>query len=324
MATAEQTLLVDDEVSLQPAEAEARPSRKAFAEFLGTFLLVFFGCGVVHCSVLTGSQSGLWQVAMVWGVAVMLAIYVVRTISGAHINPAITLALAARRRFSWRLVAPYILAQSAGAFVAAAALFVLFGPLLDAKEREKQVRRGQPGSEITAMCYGEYFPSPGPLASAAGPYSREAHTRLNAMVSPWGAFLAETLGTLILGLVVFAVTDERNWGGPTEQLAPVFIGLTVAVLISVIAPLTQACFNPARDFGPRLFAFFAGWGSTALPGPRGLGFLTVYIIAPALGAILGGAAGVFLAVPVVAVLSAAYGVYRKSTGADTGIRIMGE
>ena len=96
--------------------------------------------------------------------------------------------------------------------------------------------RGQPGSEITAMCYGEYFPSPGPLASAAGPYSQEAHTRLNAVVSEWGAFLAETLGTLILALVVFAVTDERNRGGPTAQLAPVFIGLTVAVLISVTAP----------------------------------------------------------------------------------------
>ena len=66
-----------------------------------------------------------------------------------------------------------------------------------------------------------------------------------------------------------------------------FIGLTVAALISVIAPLTQACFNPARDFGPRLFAFLAGWGPIALPGPRGTGFLTVYILAPILGAILG-------------------------------------
>ena len=67
-----------------------------------------------------------------------------------------------------------------------------------------------------------------------------------------------------------------------------FIGLTVAALISVIAPLTQACFNPARDFGPRLFAFLAGWGPIALPGPRGLGFLTVYIVAPLIGASLGG------------------------------------
>ena len=102
------------------------------------------------------------------------------------------------------------------------------------------------------------------------------------------AFLAEVLGTMILALVVFAVTDPRNPSAPPAGLAAVFIGLTVAALISVIAPLTQACFNPARDFGPRLFAFFAGWGAVALPGPRGAGFLTVYIIAPMLGAIIGG------------------------------------
>ena len=65
------------------------------------------------------------------------------------------------------------------------------------------------------------------------------------------------------------------------------IGLTVASLISIIAPLTQCCLNPARDFGPRLFAYFAGWGSIALPGPRGLGFLTVYIVSPIVGATLG-------------------------------------
>jgi glycerol uptake facilitator protein len=272
------------------AEVEATGLHKCLAELMGTFLLVFFGCGVVHSAVLTGSQSGLWQVAIVWGVAVMLAIYVFRAISGAHINPAITLALAARGRFCWRLVIPYVLSQLAGAFVAAAALFVLFGPLLDAKEQEKQVTRGKPGSEITAMCYGEYFPSPGPVASAAGPYSQEAHARLNATVTHWGAFLAETLGTLILALVVFAVTD-RNRGGPTATLAPVFIGLTVSALISIIAPLTQACFNPARDFGPRLFACLAGWGSVAIPGPTPSGFFTVYIAAPIVGAVLG--AGIY-------------------------------
>jgi glycerol uptake facilitator len=257
------------------------------AEFVGTYLLVLLGCGVVHASVLTGAQSGLWQVAIVWGVAIMLAVYTVGAISGAHINPAMTLAFAVWGRFSWRLVVPYVIAQLIGAFLAAATLFGLFNPFLKAREEEKQVVRGGPGSEITAMCYGEFFPSPGPLSNAAGPYSLDAHERMNSMVSELAAFLAELLGTAILAMVVFAVTDERNPGGPPGGLAPVFIGLTVAVLISVIAPLTQACFNPARDFGPRLFSFLAGWGPIALPGPRGTGFLTVYVIAPILGAIIG-------------------------------------
>jgi glycerol uptake facilitator protein len=270
----------------------AQPSKLAqrcFAEALGTFLLVFFGCGAVHVAVLTGGLSGLWQVASVWAVAIMLAIYVVGGVSGAHINPAITVALAAARRFSWGDVVPYVAAQTAGAFVAAAALFLLYQPLLAAKEKDKGVVRGEPGSEITAMCYGEYFPNPGRVGDGATPYNATYHAEYNELVPESTAFIAEFLGTLILALVVFAVTDERNPAAPQSRLAPVFIGLTVAVLIVVIAPLTQACFNPARDFGPRVFAALAGWGNVALPGPRGLGFLTVYIIAPIAGATAGGA-----------------------------------
>ncbi len=265
---------------------EPSAGKRFVAECAGTFLLVFLGCGVVHSAVLAGAQSGLWQVAVVWGLAIMLAIYVIGGVSGAHINPAMTLAFAVRGRFSWRLVPPYIAAQTLGAFAAAATLFVLFSPWLAAKEAEKRVTRGQPGSEVTAMCYGEYFPSPGPLAGAAGPYSVEGAERFKALVSEPVAFLAEMLGTMILATVVFAVTDPRNKDGP-GRLAPVFIGLTVSALISFIAPLTQACFNPARDFGPRLFAFLMGWGEIALPGPSSTGFLTVYILAPVVGALLG-------------------------------------
>jgi glycerol uptake facilitator protein len=261
---------------------------RCLAEVLGTFLLVFFGCGAVHVAILTGSLAGLWQVAIVWAVAIMLAIYVVGGISGAHINPAITLALATWGRFRWRDVFPYVVSQLVGAILAAVTLFTIYGPFLAEKEWQKHVVRGEPGSEITAMCYGEYFPNPGRLAAAEKAYSARDHAELNALVSEPAAFLVEALGTLILALVVFAVTDERNQAAPTGRLAPVFIGLTVAVLIAVIAPLTQACFNPARDFGPRLVAAWAGWGRIALPGPRGLGFLTVYLLAPVAGALLGG------------------------------------
>lgn len=258
---------------------------RCLAEALGTFLLVFFGCGAVHVAVLTGALSGLWQVAIVWAVAIMLAIYVVGGVSGAHLNPAVTVALAAWRRFRWAHVVPYVFAQLAGAFAAAAALFALYGPLLG--EKDRAIGRGQPGSEITAMCYGEYFPNPG-TADAAAAFRAGDYGRLGALVPEPAAWGAEALGTLVLALVIFAVTDERNPAAPAGRLAPVFIGLTVAVLIAVLAPLTQACFNPARDFGPRLFAWLAGWGPVALPGLRGSGFLTVYIVAPVVGAVAGG------------------------------------
>lgn len=260
-------------------------ARRYLAELVGTFLLVFFGCGVVHSAVLTGSQSGLWQVAIVWGVAVMAAIYVVGAISGAHINPAMTFAFWIWRGFPTKHVLPYIAAQLTGAFLAAAILYVIFGGFLAAREKTLGITRGQAGSEMTAMCYGEYYPNPGRIEAAWTDNSLETHYTL---VSEAAAFLAEMLGTFILGLVVFALTDEHNRAAPGAHLAPVFIGLTVAILISVIAPLTQACFNPARDFGPRIFAYLAGWGSIAIPGPNGRGVVTVYILAPILGGILGG------------------------------------
>src|SRR5881398_1739264 len=103
---------------------------RCLAEVLGTFILVFFGCGAVHAAVLTGAQSGLWQVAIVWGVAIMAAAYTVGGISGAHINPSITIALAMWGRFTWPQVGPYIVSQVAGGVLAAAALFAVYEPFL--------------------------------------------------------------------------------------------------------------------------------------------------------------------------------------------------
>jgi len=261
--------------------------KRCLAEVIGTFILVFFGCGAVHAAVLTGAQSGLWQVAIVWGVAIMAAAYTVGGISGAHINPAVTVALAAWGRFACVDVLPYIVAQVAGAFVAAAALFAVYVPFLTERENQLHVTRGQTGSEVTAMCYGEYYPNPG-LNSTTPLYVEGNVERLAELTPAWSAFGIEVLGTALLALVVFATTDEKNLPLPIERLAPVFIGLTVSILISVIAPLTQACFNPARDFGPRIFAAVAGWGKIAIPGPNGAGFFTVYILAPIVGAVLGG------------------------------------
>ncbi len=263
---------------------------QCLAETIGTFMLVFFGCGAVHVAVLTGSLMGLWQVAVVWGGAIMAAVYTTAAVSGAHINPAVTIGFFLWRRFPGSLVVPYVLSQLAGAILAAGALFLLFGPFLEDKEKSLGVVRGQPGSEITAMCYGEYYPNPARMEASLKDRSKSREETVHEHWSFLGegtALFAEFLGTLLLALVIFAVTDERNSANP-GRFAPVFIGLTVSILIAVIAPLTQACFNPARDFGPRLFAYLAGWGEVAIPGPNGRGFWTVYMLAPILGAVAGG------------------------------------
>lgn len=252
---------------------------------LGTFILIFFGLGAVHNAVLVGDLTGLWQVAIVWGLGVTLAIYGVGQVSGAHINPAITIGFAAWGLFPWRRVPGYVVSQVIGAFLAAAVVFSLYSAFHTAKEEQLGVQRGDPGSIVTASCFGEYFPNPGSLGDG-GLYDSQQHAERDKLISLPMACLTEVICTGILAFMVLALTETKHENGP-RSLAPFFIGLTVAALVCVAAPLTQACFNPARDFGPRLFAYFAGWGEVALPGPRTAGWLLVYILSPIVGSIAG-------------------------------------
>lgn len=246
-------------------------------EFIGTFILVFFGVGAVNAAVATGAQAGLWQVAVVWAVGVSLAIYATAALSGAHLNPAITLASATFERFPITRIVPYWAAQLLGAIAASSVLYLMFAEAIVELERRHGLLRGGPGSELSAMVFGEYFPNPAIFGTAEDAWR---------IVSPRGAFLAEMIGTAMLAFIVFSVTSPRNASRPPSGFAAVMIGLGVAAIISVIAPLTQAGLNPARDLGPRLVSFYLGWGDIAIPGPRG-GWLTVYVIAPLIGGLIG-------------------------------------
>jgi glycerol uptake facilitator protein len=254
-----------------------RIPRWFIGEFFGTFLLVFFGCGSVCAAVLTGAQVGVFQVAIVWGLGIATAIHLTGGLSGAHLNPAVTVSMAAWSDFPKRRAGPYVAAQLLGAFAAAAVLYVIFGDALAVFERANHLVRGQPGSEASAMVFGEFFPSPG-----GHPLTEEARGRMSAPA----AFGAEAIGTAILLLVIFCATDGRNTARP-QVLTAATIGLTVTLLISLFGPLTMACFNPARDLAPRVFSSLAGWGAVPFQ-VNGIGWLTVYILAPLLGGLLGG------------------------------------
>ena len=248
------------------------------AEVVGTFLLVLFGTGAVAAAVMTGAQVGLWQVAVVWGFGVTLAIYATAAVSGAHLNPAVTLAFAILRpdSFPKERILPYCGSQLAGGVLAGLVVLAAFGPFIERFEEQQGIVRGEPGSEASAMAFGEYFPNPAIFGT--GPDAE-------ALIGPLGAVGIEALGTAILVFMIFALIDPRN-GAKPQWLAPFFIGFTVAVLISLFAPATQAGWNPARDFGPRIVAFLAGWGEVAIPGPRN-GFW-VYIVGPLVGGTVGG------------------------------------
>lgn len=241
-------------------------------ELLGTFILVFFGCGTVAVTVLFSAHVGLFQVAVVWGIGVALAIYSTRHLSCAHLNPAVSLAMVIAGRMSVKKLPFYWLGQFIGALLAGAFLYGIFSGAIANFEIVHNIVRGSADSVKTAMIFGEYFPNP------SSPVDISAVTEA-------GAILVEALGTFFLVTMIFFLTEGCNVGRPPSDIAPVLIGLTVTVIISVLAPLTQAGLNPARDFGPRLVAYLAGWGQAAIPGPRG-GFFTVYILGPFAGAFI--------------------------------------
>ncbi len=176
-------------------------------------------------------------------------------------NPAMTLSFAVFRGFSWRQVPWYVLSQFLGAFLAAAILYSLFSGGPGQFEAAHGIVRGTAGSELSAMVYGEYFPNPCRRR-------RDCTGRAGWSVSCrrcWPRELARPSWRSLCS----RSRMRRTCSGPGRRLFPVFIGLTVSIVISVVAPLTQAGLNPARDFGPRLFAYLAGWGPIAIPGPRG-------------------------------------------------------
>tara|TARA_B100001057_G_scaffold327903_1_gene328229 strand:+ start:4211 stop:4972 length:762 start_codon:yes stop_codon:yes gene_type:complete len=240
-------------------------------EVIGTFIMVFFGLGIVAATITSDATTGIFQIAAVWGLGLTCAIFITAHHSGAHFNPAITLAFAFQAGFPKRRIPAYFVAQLLGAFIAAAAVFFLFESKILQFEELNQITRGEPESVATARMFGEYYSEP---------------------VSQLTAFSAEFLGTLLLALVIFAFTAKENKSGP-GPMTPVAIGMALTTLICVFAPLTQAGFNPARDIAPRFLSAISGWEDLPFTH-NGIGWLTVYVVAPCCGALTGAWIGNFL------------------------------
>ncbi|MDT7713865.1 MAG: glycerol uptake facilitator protein [Pseudonocardiales bacterium] len=252
------------------------------AEFFGTFIIIAFGCGVVAMAVAALNQSGRGKEAFVasgdwlliawgWGFAVAFAVYVAGGVSGAHLNPAVTLAQALRRGFPWRKVPTFWAAQVLGAFVGAALVYLNYHDAIASVEQAQHITRGASNSVPTFSIFGT-FPAP-------------------YFDSWFGPFLDQVIGTAFLVAFIFAVTDEFN--APVKSnMAPLIVGfIVVAVGISYGANAGYAI-NPARDLGPRLLAFIEGWKDVAIPGDYGK--VNSYMWIPIVGPLVGGAIGAYL------------------------------
>jgi len=245
----------------------ATPTLKGqcIAEFMGTGLLIFFGVGCVAALKLAGAVFGQWEISIIWGFGVAMAIYMTAAISGAHLNPAVTLALWLFANFDGRKVVPYIIAQIAGAFCAAALVYGLYYSLFYDFEAAHHMVRGSVESLDLAGIFSTY-PNP--------------------HISVPQAFLVEVVITAVLMCLILALTDDGN-GIPRGALAPVLIGILIAVIGASMGPLTGFALNPARDFGPKLFAYLAGWGNVAFTGGRDIPYFLVPIFGPIIGAAVG-------------------------------------
>jgi glycerol uptake facilitator protein len=230
------------------------------AEFLGTMVLILFGCGVV-AQVVAAGIGDHDSIAWAWGFGVTLGVYVAARLSGAHLNPAVTVALACFAGFSWRKVLPYCLAQTAGAFVAA---------LLVRWNYTEVLAKADPGHTIKTQIVFSTLPGNGALP-----------------ISELGALRDQIIGTAILVLLIFAITDLLNTP-PGANLAPLIIGFLVVAIGMAWGTDAGYAINPARDFGPRLASYLTGY-STAWRDQYGNLYFWVPIVGPLIGGVIGAA-----------------------------------
>jgi glycerol uptake facilitator protein len=229
------------------------------AEFAGTLILILFGCGVV-AQVVAGQTGDHDSIAWAWGLGVMLGVYVAGRASGAHLNPAVTLALATYQGFPWRKVAPYSLAQLLGAFV---------GALLVRWNYTEVLAKFDPGHTIKSQGVFSTLPGNGTLP-----------------VSDLGALRDQIIGTAILIFLIFAITDKLATP-PLANLAPFVIGLLIVAIGMAWGTDAGYAINPARDFGPRLAEYLTGYGN-AWRDQYGHIYFWVPIVGPIIGGLVGG------------------------------------
>ena len=222
------------------------------AEVIGSMIIALFGLGVV-ASVVVGNNGTAINIHIAWGLAVTFGIYASGKISGAHLNPAVTLALATTGRFEWSKVWYYIVAQMIGFFIGAAIVFaVYYGKWIEV----------DPAFENTAGVFATFPAVPGFLYG----------------------FIDQVVGTFLLMFLILASGDANNTPAGAN-LGPIIVGLIIVVIGTSFGYMHGYAINPARDLGPRLFSVVAGFKNNGLTD--GSNIWIVPVVGPIVGGVLG-------------------------------------
>ncbi len=237
------------------------------AELFGTFILILLGDGVVANVGLAprlAAPAYNWNtITLGWAFAVIVAVYIAGGVSGAHINPAVTLAMAVKRGFPWSKVLPYIVAQLIGAFLGAFAVYLIY--------RDGLVSAGMPNVWCT-----------GPGSTFGSAYWGGAGQAASGSYSMLTASIAEFFGTMVLLWGVLAAFDDKNLG-LMHNMGPFLVGFTVLSIGLSLGGPSGYSINPARDLGPRIFGTLVGTKGLF----DGLYWLIPPVLIPAIAAPIG-------------------------------------
>ncbi|KAM3873312.1 aquaporin-10a [Diretmus argenteus] len=235
--------------------------RECMAEFLGTFVLLLFGCSAAAQVKTSRETKGQFlSVNMAFSVGVMSAMYLTKGITGAHLNPAVTLSFCVLGQVPWTRLVPYCLSQLLGAYVASGLVYLVYYDAIMAFS----------GGVLTV--YG-----PNETASIFATYPSE-------YISLSSSFLDQVVGTGMLMLCILCLDEKRNTPAPPELIPPIVAVIVLGISMSMSANC-GAAINPARDLGPRLLTLTAGWGPEVFTCYNY--WFWVPLVAPLIGGVLG-------------------------------------
>ncbi|KAG9275865.1 aquaporin-10 [Astyanax mexicanus] len=236
-------------------------ARECLGEIIGTFVLLLFGCsGAAQVKTGRDMKGQFLSANLSFAVGVMSAMYLSMGVSGAHLNPAVSLSFCVLGNLPWRKLLPYSLSQVLGAYLASAVVFFMYYDAI----------MEYSGGVLTVT-------GPNETASIFATYPSEG-------MSLQTNFFDQVVGTATLLLCILPLNDKRNRPAPEALLPPIVAAVVLGIAMSMSSNCGGAI-NPARDLGPRLFTFTAGWGTEVFTSFSY--FFWVPLVAPLVGAVLG-------------------------------------
>ncbi|CAL4322512.1 Glycerol uptake facilitator protein [Buchnera aphidicola (Neophyllaphis podocarpi)] len=242
--------------------------RQCISEFIGTGLIIFFGSGVLAASKLTNINFGQLDISIIWGLGVSIGIYSSMKISGAHLNPAITITLYIFSNFNKKKVIPYIISQMLGSFTSTSLVYFLYYNLFNNFENSHKIVRGTVESLYLAAIFSTYP---------------------NGYVSTLKSLIVEIVIAAIFMYVTMTLNDfnKTSYSSYSYLLTPLIIGSLIIVIGTSMGSLTSFALNPARDLSPKIFMWLAGWGSISFTGGRDFPYFFIPLFGSLSGTIIG-------------------------------------